>query len=206
MPLRKSLAVSLAGAFLLSVAGAALAADTPSHDPRVKFKDGERFVRDLADGLSLPRDQICKELGKYDCNDQAFKIVLGGVEPYDMRILDPLENASLAAPIAVDRVALHACTNRVMQDIATPASAVLFKAPAGAAAARAPNKAWMDATTATIYDRVLRRPATNAEKAQMADFYKTVSAGRSDPVAAVEKDWVTLSCFAVASSLENTFY
>src|SRR4051812_339190 len=130
MPLRKSFAAAAGLAVLLTTAGAGFAADAPSHDPRVKFKDGERFVRDLADGLSLPRDQVCKELGKYDCNDQAFKIVLGGVEPYDMRILDPLENASLAAPIAMDRVALHACTTRVMQDIATPASAVLFKAPA----------------------------------------------------------------------------
>ncbi len=206
MPLRKSLTVAASLAVLLTTAGAGFAADTPSADPRVKFKDGERFVRDLADGLSLPRDQVCVALGTYDCNDKAFRIVLGGVEPYDMRILDPLENASLAAPIAMDRVALHACTSRVMKDIETPASAVLFKAPAGAAAARAPNKAWMDTTTITIYDRILRRPATNAEKAQMAEFYKTVSAGRSDPVAAIEKDWVTLGCFAVASSLENTFY
>ena len=207
MLLRKSAAGALAGLFALAAAGSGLAADAPtSADPRVKFKDGERFVRDLADGLSLPRDQICRELGRYDCSDKAFRIVLGGVEPYDMRILDPLESAALASPIALDRVALHACTNRVAADTATPASAVLFKPPAGAAASRAPNRAWLDTTTNTIYEKVLRRPATREEKAQMADFYKTVSNGRKDAPSAISKDWVTLGCFAVASSLENAFY
>lgn len=206
MPRRNLINATLAAALALSCAGAALAADAPSSDPRVKFKDGERFLRDLSDGLSLPRASACQELGKYDCSDTAFRIVLGGVEPYDMRILDPLESASLASPIALDRIALQACTNRVKLDSDTPTTAVLFKPPAGAAASRAPNKAWIDGSTAAIYEKILRRPATAAEKTQMADFYKTVAGTRKDAPAAIEKDFVTLGCFAVASSLENTFY
>ncbi len=197
------IASSAAAALLL------LALSVPAHagdagtsgDPRVKFKPGDVYMTDLSEGLAIPRDEICKELGKHDCFNTAFRIVMGGVDPYDMRILTPLDNASLASPIALDRVALHACTLRVDRDIATPSAAVLFKAPRGK-----PNKAWTDGAATAIYDRILRRAATPAEKAQMADFYQTVAKDRKDPPAAVEKDFVTLGCFAVASSLEATFY
>jgi hypothetical protein len=191
-----------AALLLLTLSGAAHAVDaTTSSDPRIKFKPGDVYMTDLSDGLAIPRDEICKELGRHDCFNTAFRIVMGGVDPYDMRILQPLDNASLGSPIALDRVALHACTLRIERDIGAPASAVLFKAPKGQA-----NRAWVDRTTTSVYDRILRRAATTAEKAQMADFYQTVAKGRKDPPAAIEKDFVTLGCFAVASSLEATFY
>jgi hypothetical protein len=187
---------------LVATAGGAHAADTTvSSDPRVKFKPGDVYMTDLSDGLAIPRDEICKELGRHDCFKTAFRIVMGGVDPYDMRILTPLDNASLASPIALDRVALHACTLRVARDVETPASAVLFKAPRGHA-----DKAWINRSTTAIYDRVLRRAATPSEKAQMAAFYQTVAKGRKDAPAAADQDFVTLGCFAVASSLEATFY
>ena len=40
---------------------------TASSDPRVKFKDGARYLSDLATALEMPRESICKELGLYDC-------------------------------------------------------------------------------------------------------------------------------------------
>jgi hypothetical protein len=44
------------------------AADAPtpvvSADPRVKFKDGERYLRDLSANLNIPREEICKELSR----------------------------------------------------------------------------------------------------------------------------------------------
>lgn len=52
-----------------------------SPDPRVKFKDGERYLRDLAESLEIPRSEICLELSRYDCADKAFRIVLGGGRP-----------------------------------------------------------------------------------------------------------------------------
>jgi len=198
----RTASATAAALLFLTLGGAAHAADTAaSSDPRVKFKPGEVYMADLSDGLAIPRDEICKELGKHDCFTTAFRIVMGGVDPYDMRILTPLDDASLASPIALDRVALHACTLRVERDVGAPASAVLLKAPKGS-----PNKAWVDRTTTAIYARILRRAATNQEKTQMADFYQTIAKGRKDSPAAVEKDFTTLGCFAVATSLEATFY
>ena len=43
-----------------------------------------------------------------------------------------------------------------------------------------------------------------AEAAKLVGFYKTVET--QAPAAERTKDWVTLGCFAVASSVENVFY
>ncbi|MCA3712485.1 MAG: hypothetical protein IM667_05375 [Phenylobacterium sp.] len=175
-------------------------ADPTSPDPRVKFKDGERYLRDLAESLEIPRSAICLELSRYDCADKAFRIVLGGVDPYDIRIMQPLDQASLASPIAFDRVALQVCSNRIAKDKADPATAVLFKPAAGR-----PDAAWRAALTDRVYDRILRRDADEAERQRMSAFLQGIEArtGRSPKGQA---DQTILACFALASSAEAAFY
>jgi hypothetical protein len=174
-----------------------------SLDPRLKLKDGERYLRDLSAELEIPRGEICKELSQYDCFRDAFKIVLGGVDAADLGVNEPLEQEALTAPIALDRVALRVCVTRVERDLADPAHAVLLRGagPKGAA----PSPAWMKRTVHGLYDRILARDPTPAETAQMLGFYQKVSASAS-PADTKVKDWVTLGCFAVASSVENVFY
>lgn len=183
-------------------AAAAQPSAAASSDPKIKFKDGNRYLRDLSASLDLPRATICKELGQYDCFNDAFRIVLGGVEAENLAVFTPQEEEALTTPIALDRVALHVCVNRVQLDLAQPGSAVLLRnAPKGKA-----SPEWVKTTTATLYDRILNREPTASEGAELANFYKTVSrkGGRSNPDAT--KDWVTLGCFALASSIENIYY
>lgn len=200
--------LAFAAAFALCASGLpAVAADAPvaSLDPRVKFKDGERLLRDLSTALDIPRDKICRELGRYDCFNDAFKIVLGGVDAEYLGINQPLAQEALTAPIAVDRVALQVCTLRVQMDVADPTKAVLLKAQARPARGK-PPAAWLRQTTAGIYGAILGREPTRTETAELVRFYdKTArTGGKANPDAV--KDWVTLGCFAVASSLENVFY
>lgn len=199
-----------ASAALLGAAAPALAADnnaapgpTASMDPKIKFKDGERFLGDLASALQMPRDAACKELGQYDCFRDAFRIVLGGVEAENLGVNVPLEDEALTAPIAVDRAALHVCVNRVKLDIDDPKKAVLLK---GAPKNGKPSRGWMKTTTANIYDRILSREPTASESAKLTAFYDQVAVkdGKANPNAV--KDWVTLGCFVTASSVENIFY
>lgn len=200
------IALALAAVLSLSVLSlsgtAAQAQDTApaSPDPRVKFKDGERYLRDLAESLEIPRKEICLELSRYDCADKAFRIVLGGVDPYDIRIMQPLEQASLASPIAFDRVALQVCSNRVARDKADPATAVLFKPAAGR-----PDAAWRGALADRLYDRILRRDADAGERQRMTAFLEGLEprTGRS---AKGQADQTVLACFALASSAEAAFY
>jgi len=209
----KMIASLIAGALLMSacasispsttnVAMAEAASPVPSADPRVKYKDGERYLDDLSEALAMPREAICKELGRYDCFADAFRIVLGGVEGPNLLVNEPLEFEALTAPIAYDRVALNVCVSRVDLDVAKPTTAVLFK-PKGKAG-RKPNKAWLSTTADQIYGALLRRDATPTERAQLAAFYDDVAKGgvSKDPA----KDWTVLSCFAVATSLEAIFY
>lgn len=182
------------------------AAPVASLDPRIKYKDGERYLRDLSYALNMPREDICKELSQYDCSKDAFRIVLGGVEAENLGIRDPLEKEAMTAPIALDRVALHICTARVKQDLADPQNAVLLRPAANAGKSRKPNPAWMKQTVSGLYDTLLGRDATEYETTQMVRFYDEVSkVGRKANPNAV-KDWVTLGCFAVASSTESVFY
>ena len=171
-----------------------------STDPRIKFKDGERYLRDLSETLEIPRDEICRELSRYDCSNKAFRIVLGGVDPYDARVMQPLDQATLASPIAFDRVALQVCANRVARDKADPAKAILYKPASGR-----PDRAWRDALTDRLYDRILRRDATAAERDRMATFLEGVE-GRTGRSARGQSEQTLLACFALASSAEAAFY
>lgn len=201
--------VTLAAAAAITLVGLqAVAADKPaagppaSMDPKIKYKDGDRYLGDLSAALDIPRDSICKELGQYDCFRDAFRIVLGGVEAENLGVNVPLEEEALTAPIAVDRLALRACVNRVKLDVDDPKHAVLLKnAPKGKA-----GKGWLKSTTATVYDRILNRAPTALETAKMTGFYEQVAVKSGKPNPDAAKDWVTLSCFATASSTENVFY
>jgi hypothetical protein len=179
-----------------------LEAPVASADPRVKYKDGERYLRDLSESLAMPRETICKELGRYDCFTDAFRIVLGGVEGPNLLVNQPLEVEALTSPIAYDRVALNVCASRVSLDAAEPAAAVLFK-PSGKPG-RKPGKAWLNSTADGIYAGVLRRDPTPAERSQLVAFYDEVA--KTGAGGNPAKDWTILGCFAVATSLEALFY
>lgn len=169
---------------------------------RVKFKEQGRFVRDLAAALELPRNEVCKELGLYDCYEVAHRITLGGVEPYRRGIRDPLPVAPVTAPIAVDRVALSACSTRVDRDFDSPADASMF----GELAELGATEETLERSARTIYDRVLRRDATSDEVDSLVAFYdEAVDAveGTDDEPA---REWAIASCFAVATTLEGLFY
>ncbi len=218
--MRKLTCIGLASLGLLTAACATapdpaalqFAGDSPapvaSADPRVKFKDGERYLRDLSANLNMPREDICKELSRYDCMTDAFRIVLGGVEAPNLLVNEPIENAALTSPIAVDRVALHVCSKRVRMDKESPADAVLFKAGAYGEDGRSttPDKAWLSGAADAIYGSILLRSPSEREIQNLAAFYPQVADGREAGSTEVAADWVTLSCFAVASSLEAVFY
>lgn len=201
------IAPALVAALLAPVAASAqgrtpaAAPAASSLDPRLKLKDGDRYLRDLSTALEMPRADVCRELGRYDCFQDAFRIVLGGVDAEDLGINEPAQEEALTAPIALDRVALQVCTNRVARDVADPSHAVLLKG----AGAGTPSPAWMRRTVGQIYGRILSRDPTAAETAKLVAFYKTVESSAA-PAADRARNWVTLGCYAVASSTENVFY
>jgi hypothetical protein len=159
-------------------------------------KTGLVWGRDLANGLGLNEWKLCSELGGYDCIGEAHLVTLGGVEPTTLGIDQPLPNASVSAPIAIDRVASSACATRWARDAAGPA--VLF-----GAVLEADTLPKRKAVAEQLVQRVLGREATADEVKNLADeLYGSVSAVSKD----LPRDWAVAACVVVSTSTEALFY
>jgi hypothetical protein len=191
----------LAGADGTGTDGSAEQLVVASRAPRVKYKSGARYAGDLAAALDLRRDTVCRELGRYDCVDEVHRIVLGGVEPYTLGVWEPLPAIGVTAPIAQDRVALAACTERIERDLAASEPVFLM-----AVDVDAPTPGQLEATARRFYDRILRREATPEEVSALAQFHSTVTDEPGERGATATRDWAILSCFMVATTLESIFY
>lgn len=173
-----------------------------SHKSRVRFVGGQRYVTDLSRALKLNRVTVCKELGEYDCVDRVHNITLGGVEPYHQSYYQPLEVLPVTAPIAIDRIAIKACDRRANLDFEDPNGAVLV-----GEVARAGKDATLEdykASSRRVYEVLLRREAEEHEIEDLAAFAAEVE----EEVGADRKarEWATMSCFVVATSMEALFY
>jgi hypothetical protein len=159
---------------------------------------------DYANALGLPADQLCKELGQYPCTTFVHPIALGGTDPYGVGLYEPLPFTGMASPIVTERVALSACQVRTTNDLAAGAGAVIWKgvAPDAAGKLDIESPAVADAIDALYRRTVLRHP-TPAELAHLKQLYRDIDAtGKPAPGQA----WMTLSCFAVLTTVEALFY
>ena len=163
---------------------------------RVNAKSGAVWGRDLANGLGLQEWELCSELGAYDCISEAHRITLGGVEPTVLGIDEPLPNASVSAPIAVDRVATSACGLRYDRDKSgdTP---VIF----GPVLKKDSGRAREEVADALIR-RLLARESTKAELESLVALYDTLAPISKD----LPRDGAVGMCVIVATSTEALFY
>jgi len=162
---------------------------------RVLAKPGPVWGRDLANALGLHDWELCEELGAYDCITEAHRITLGGVEPAELGIDRPLADASVSAPIAVDRVAVAACGERLARDEQGPA--VLFGPVLEEMDARARRAVAQD-----LVRRILARHPTETEVSGLVELYDTIAPLTDDPT----REWSIGACMVVATSTEALFY
>ncbi|WP_426752025.1 hypothetical protein [Myxococcus sp. Y35] len=171
----------------------------------LRFKGPERLTADFAAALELPPEQLCSELGLYPCTTSVHTVTLGGVDPYGSGIYEPLPVTGVTTPIAVDRLALASCSQRVALDVGRPSEAVIFKGLMLDARGRLVDrqgKLVQDAVNA-LYQRGLQRDALASEVdtwVQLAAEIESSSSLRPG------RDWMTAVCFAVLSSAESVFF
>ena len=169
----------------------------------VRFKRNERLTVDFASALGLPLDGLCKELGLYSCSIFVHPLALGGVDPYGSGLYEPLPFTGVTSPIVVDRVALAGCVQRVEADLAAPGSALIFKGISIVDGKVDPTSTTARQALDLLYKRAVQRPPTEAELAHLARLNADIVAtGKPQP----GKSWLTLSCFAVLTSVESVFY
>ncbi len=167
-----------------------------SRNPVVKFKGGAAFAEDLARALRLDREEVCLELGQYDCTGEVHRVTLGGVDPYEGGVYEPLPRATITAPIALDRVALSACSLRADRDFDDPAAAAVFIASGG-------GQDSVEARTIAVdrlYQGLLLRIPTADERDAVVGLYDALSGDDRG------RRWAKLSCFAIATTTEAAFY
>jgi hypothetical protein len=164
---------------------------------RVQAKSGEVWGRDLATGLGLQPWELCTELGTSDCITEAHRITLGGVDSARLGIDEPVDQALVSAPIAVDRVAISACGERFERDRA--GAAVIF----GPVLDDDDKKARVEVAE-NLVRRLLSRHPTKADTDGLLALYDVLEPV-SKPGQRV-RDWSVGACVVVATSTEALFY
>lgn len=168
---------------------------TESTKLRVLQKPGEVWGRDLAAGLGLHPWELCRELGTSDCLDEAHRVTLGGVEPERLGIDKPLEDAIVSAPIAADRVAISACSERFVRDRKGPA---LLFGPVLDDDGKKPRREVAE----SLVRRLLNRHPTDADVDSLLALHDVLEPISDDLV----RDWSVGACVVVATSTEALFY
>jgi hypothetical protein len=170
----------------------------------VRFKRNIRLTTDFAIALGLPFDTFCQELGQYSCTLLVHPLALGGTDPYNSGLYEPLPFTGATSPIVIDRVALNGCLQRVTADLADPSTALIYKGITvdGAGKMDPTQQPVADAVT-QLYQRIMLRNPTSAETEHLRQLYRDIEAtGKPQPA----QNWMTLSCFSVLSSVESVFY
>lgn len=172
-------------------------ANNPAHleqdpnQPALRSLASGKLEQRLAQGLSLSRKTMCKEMGGFDCFGPAFLATLGNSQPRS-RVLDQQAvNLPTLAPVALERIARHVCQQRISLDQALGDKAEVFTAIPLTAAE--PSEASVGEQTQILYRRLLGRSATSEELAVASSVLDHQLSGT---------EVAGSLCFAVAASME----
>jgi hypothetical protein len=177
----------------------------PPSSPKaqVRFKNGARLQRDLSRALAIEPQQLCKELGLYECFG-IHRVVLGDADAFGVGLYEPLPATNATTPLAVDRIVLTACAQRAKLDLDSPASAVIYQGLVLQGGKLAVQDASVSAAIDRLYRRALARNAKESEIAHHRQLYLDIEQKALDTTPV--RHWATLSCYAVLTSMEMLFY
>ena len=171
----------------------------------VRFKRATRIRNDFAQALGLPPEELCRELGQYSCTDDVHRVALGEAAPYEQGIYEPASQTGATAPLIVERVALSACAGRVDLDLGGAGDPLIFIGLAVDSSGNLQDPKSAEATDAIrrLYQRFMLRNPRQDELDGFVALHGEIAAATPSGTA---REWATLSCFAVATSLESVFY
>jgi hypothetical protein len=126
------------------------------------------------------------------------------VEPYKANIFKPFPGIAVGASLAVERVALSACTTRIERDTADPAHAVYFgDLPLRGAALADVNAPQVDAALVSLTREAWLREPAPEDLATLRGLYADVVA-EGDRTPAFT--WAQLVCMTVLTTNEALLY
>ncbi len=171
----------------------------PSARVNVVWKRHKQVANDLAKALELGLDRLCKEVGIYQCTDQAFLTALGGNDPFNKSQYRPAAVTSVMTPIALERVVLAACGTRVEMDLAGDAR--VFRFIDLSKSSLVGDEAAVVQQIESLYQRLHARQPSQAEMTAVSEL---IYDNLGQPVSA--SDFAKLACLVIGSSKEFLFY
>jgi hypothetical protein len=177
----------------------------------ITYKNYRIIENDISRILELPKDKLCVEEVIIDeierevsCLEKAHSLSLKGTNPYDLGVYKAAYTSAPTSPIAMERVALSACYERMHRDLVM-GEAVLFANlpltsnyelydPAHESVALVITKLANDAW--------LRNP-DQEEIDGFIQLYNDIKALQSPNPA---KEWAQLTCYVVLTSIEFLLY
>ncbi len=170
---------------------------------QVKRMRADLLRNNLAKILVLDPKGMCLELGRMPCADLVHKVSLGSMDAYGNAQYRHPEQVSATSAMSLDRLVLSACMQRAQMDLVNPARGVIFKDVELSADGRLVKSEAVVTAIHTLYQRAFLRDASAQELENHLQFYEAVYA--QQPVGAA-RNWMTLSCYAVLTSVEAAFY
>jgi hypothetical protein len=168
----------------------------------LQWKRNAALQRDLMRALELPEDGVCNELGRGSCTREIHHISLGGADPLQIGLYEPLPDTLVSTPIVLDRVVMSACASRVELDRSGPP--VVFTELDLGAAAPSPEDEAFTATVTALYRRLLSRDPEPHELTTLGALTSDGDDGAGKAVSA--RDFAVLTCFAIGTSSEFLFF
>ena len=181
-----------------------LAAMARSTRGALVWKRGPALANGLSAALVVPVEDLCRELGRFDCVGLAHQVPLGGNDAFVKGQYQPLIEPGATTAVAFDRLALSACSVAVELDRGRPAG-FIFRGHALDEVPLDPSDAAVQEGArfvgAELYRRLHGREPRELEQQALLELL-TDDEGRGTS----GLDFAKLACFAVASTTETLFY
>lgn len=145
--------------------------------------------------MGLNKEQLCNELGQFSCVDRIHLFNLGGNDPFVAAQGKRASDPTILTPVAMERLAMHACVNRLELDKAAGSEqALVFK---GFAINADPMPADAIGPLVTeLYRRILARDPSPEELGKMGEFAQQGIGS---------EQFAKSACFVIATLYENIF-
>jgi len=158
----------------------------------LRMKRWRQLSLDLQGALELPADEVCRETGLYDCFD-IHTVPMGGLSR-DNGLYHPTQGITVTTGLAMERVVLQACWNRLELD--REGHPVVFTVDL-----EGDSDEGLDDQVDDLYHRLLARNPEEAERALLVDFHDEVLDEGGGTA-----EWALMSCLIVGTTTEALLY
>lgn len=175
--------------------------------PDLRWKRARSLELDLMAALELKQGETCSELGfglaaPGLCFNLIHQVPLGSNDPVHTGLYRPMEEPGATTALAMDRVFLGACGQRVDVDASLPlGQGVVFRHLNLAAQSVDPEDAALAQDVRELFHRLLAREPTAKELLGVGSLAVPV-----DGVPVPARDVAKMACYAVASMTEFIFH